>query len=115
MSDNYFELGIANGGVPVRCYCHCPTMPLVDAQAWDGDPDSPTFGVTPLQVPATHDVAVTANVEEHPWRPEHSRVSVTFWGPKECTHGGVRLTPEQARQLARQLIEAADETEELRN
>lgn len=105
-SENYFELGVQRGGVPITC--RCPAMPLVDAAYFDSDLNSPTFGVTPFQIHAFHDVAVTANVEEHDYRPELSRVQMLFWGPPGCTHGP-HLSAEDARRLAHQLIEAADE------
>ena len=109
--EDLVELGLANGGVPARC--HCNAAGLADAVWLDGDLNSPTFGVTPLQVNAFHDAAVTANVEEHPYHPELSRVSMTFWGPPECTRS-MHLSTEQARQLAARLLEAADEVEQLR-
>jgi hypothetical protein len=71
MSSNLFDVGVQNGGVPITCNCNAAG--LTDAVSLDGDPDSPTFGVTHFRVNASHGVAVTANVEEHPDRPELSR------------------------------------------
>ena len=84
--ENYFELGIQRGGVPVTCFCG-HVAGFTDAQAWDSDLNSATFGVTPLQVPTIHDTALIARVEEHDYRPELSRVRVSVWGPPGCTTG----------------------------
>ncbi len=112
MSDNYFEFGLEHGGVAIHCHCGAGT--LDDVQSWDGDPDSPTFGMTPLRVHAFHDVAVVADVEEHPGRRELSRPQMIFWGPRGCSHS-MHLSTEAARRLAHQLIESADEVDRLRN
>jgi hypothetical protein len=109
--ENYFDVGVQHGGVPITC--RCAAAGRTDAAWFDDDPDSPTFGVTPLRVNAFHDVAVAANVEEHFDRPELSRVMMLFYGPPGCTHGA-HLSAEDARRLAAQLLDAADGVEQLR-
>jgi hypothetical protein len=95
-------------GIPALCFCHC--MPPAPVSMWDTDPDSPTFGVTPLGMwPPPHDVLVWADDEHDPQRMGSSRVGMyVVRDSKRHDPGVLRLTPENATLLAEKLFQAAE-------